>query len=266
MIGLNSQIYLPAVTIYFSENFVKFSRHYIVFPALLAFLGACGGKSGFTLDRSDVSSDLDSCMTLLKKKKHSQAISCLESYKSRHYGEASAAEAELAMAEAYFAKKDYLLAAETYNLFIKSHPSHERVPYAYFRAGVSYLEESPASIDRDQAYVDDAVTALGTVVKYYSSSPYSHEAKVYYDLARNKKARFNYYVGRYYFKSKEYLAAIPRFQTIISEYPQLGLDEKSFYYLIESLKRVDQKDLALKYYEVFQGHFPDSNYVKRIKL
>ena len=78
---------------------MKFSRHFIVFFALLALLGACGGKSGFTLDRSDVSADLDSCMTLLKKKKHSRAISCLESYKSRHQGEASAAEAELAMAE-----------------------------------------------------------------------------------------------------------------------------------------------------------------------
>lgn len=245
---------------------MKFSRHFIVLLVLPILLGACGGKSGFTLDRSNVTQDLDSCMTLLKKKKHSKAISCLESYKSRHYGEASAAEAELAMAEAYFAKKDYLLAAETYNLFIKSHSYHERVPYAYYRAGVSYLEESPRSIDRDQTYVDDAISSLETVVKYYSNSPHAAEAKVYYDLARHKKARFHYYVGRYYYKSKEYLAAIPRFQTIISDYPQLGLDEKSFYYLIESLKKVSQKDLALKYYEVFQGHFPDSDYVKRIRL
>lgn len=244
---------------------MKFSCQFVVFVALVAFLGACGGKSGFTLDRSEVTADLDSCMTLLKKKKHSQAISCLESYKSRHYGEPRAAEAELAMAEAYFQKKDYLLAAETYNLFIKSHSYHEKVPYAYYRAGVSYLEESPKSIDRDQSHVDDAVEALETVVKYYGDSPYAHEAKVYYDLARHKKAQFNYYVGRYYYKSKEYLAAIPRFQTIISDYPQLGLDEKSFYYLIQSLKKVNQKDLAMKYYEVFQGHFPDSDYVKRVQ-
>lgn len=236
---------------------------------LLAIFGFCFTtacrKSGLSLDRSAKQKDMSACLTLLKKKKHEKAIKCFEAYKSRHFGQSGAAMADLAVADTYFLKKDYLVAAEAYQIFIEANPYHAKIPYAYYKAGVSYLKEAPKSIDRDQSYVDNAVQFLGTVLKYYANTPYAKLAREYYDQARLKQAKKHYYVGRFYYKTKEFLAAIPRFQLIVTEFPKLGLDEQSFYYLIKALTKTRQKDLATKYFQVFKDHYPDSKYVKRVE-
>lgn len=241
---------------------------YLVLLCFAVGLGAavagCGGKNKFSLAREKRQKDMAPCLALLKKKKYDKAIRCLESYKSVHFGQAGAAMADLAVADSYFLKKEYLAAAEAYQIFIQSNPTHPKIPYAYYKAGVSYLKESPKAIDRDQSYLDNAIEFLGTVLNYYSHTTYAKMARRYYDEARRKKAKKHFYVGRFYYKTREYLAAIPRFQTIVTEYPKLGLDEKSFYYLIRALVKTDQKDLAREYFAVFKDHYPDSSYVKKV--
>lgn len=245
---------------------MEFSKKYLILIALglLIPLTSCGKKEGFSLANSQGGKDMGACMALLKKKKHEKAIKCFESYKSRNYGGPKAAEADLAVADAYFAKKEYLVAAEAYQQFIEGHAFHPKAPYAYYKAGLSYLKETPKSIDRDQAYLPSAVKYLEAVVRYYSNSPFAGVAQEAYNEARLKLAKRHYYIGRYYYKSREYLAAIPRFQAIVTDYPKLGLDEKSFYYLIRALSKVNQKDLANQYFEVFKTHYPESEQIKRI--
>jgi len=227
-------------------------------------LTSCRDGGGVSLARSKSQQDMSQCLTLLKKKKHEKAIKCFEAYKSRNYGQSGAAMADLAVGDAYFLKKDYLLAAESYLIFIESHPYHPKIAYAYYKAGVSFLKESPKQIDRDQTNLFKAIQYLGAVLKYYGNTEYAKMARVYYDQARLKQAKKHFYVGRFYFKTKEYLAAIPRFQLIVTEFPKLGLDEKSFYYLIKALHKTDQQDLATRYYDIFKEHYPQSSYVKKV--
>lgn len=232
--------------------------------AAFVFLSSCGGKDKLSLARVKQHKDMSACLELAKKKKHDQAIQCFEAYKSRHFGSASAAIADLAVADTYFLKKNYLVAAEAYQIFIETNPAHEKVPYAYYKAGLSYLNETPKDIDRDQNYLDSAVSFLEIVLKYYPHTPYAGMAKVYHDKARLKKARKHFYIGRFYFKNREYLAAIPRFQMIVMDYSKLGLDEKSFFYLVKSYVRTSQKELAMQYLDVFKEHYPQSKFVKKL--
>ncbi|MBF0105427.1 MAG: outer membrane protein assembly factor BamD [Deltaproteobacteria bacterium] len=240
------------------------SIYYIVAFIFLVPLFASCRDQGFSLARTNKT--LDECMTLLKKKKHDKAITCFEAYKSRHHGEKGSTEADLLVADAYFLKKDYIIAAEAYQTFIEANPYNEKTPYAYYKAGLSYLKETPKAIDRNQEHLDLAVQYLGTVVKYYTGTPYAAAAGESFNEARLKQARRHFYVGRYYYKAREYLAAIPRFQAIVTDYSKLGLDEKSFYYLVNALERTSQRELAQKYFDVFKTYYPDSKYAKRVKV
>lgn len=233
---------------------------------LLFSLSACGKDGKFSLARSKPKKTISECLDLVKRNKHDQAIKCYEAYKSRNFGASGAQLADLAVADIYFLKKDYEIAAEAYQIFVETNPYHEKVPYAYYKAGMSYFKSTPKSVDRDQENLDKSVELLGTVLKYYRTTPYAPLAKKAFDEARLKQAQKHFYVGRLYFKRKEYLAAIPRFQVIVTEYTKLGLDEKSFYYLIVALNRTNQDDLANQYYKVFQTYYPESKYVKKIKL
>jgi len=243
------------------QNFLVIS---FIIVSLFTFSGC--HKEGFSLARSDQTYAMSDCVALIKKKKHDRAVKCFEAYKSRHYGQKEAALADLAIADAYFLKKDYLGAAEYYQIFIDSNPFHEKIPYAYYKAGVSLLKETPKTVDRDQQYLEKSVRYLETVIQFYGNTPYAKLALPYYQEAKLNQAKKHYYVGRFYYRTKEYLAAIPRFQTVVTDFPKVEIHEISFYYLISSLTKIKQKELASKYFEIFKQNYPNSKYVKRISL
>lgn len=235
----------------------------VTWVALIGFSG-CGGGGKFSLADTRQFSGVNECLALGKKNKYEDAINCLEALKSRNVGQENSVSAELALADVYFLKKDFTVAAESYNTFIQEHPSHPKVPYAYYKSGLSYMRAMPKTIDRDQAQLDNAVKALGAVVNYYPGSPYTAEATVAYKQALLNQAKKHFYIGRFYYRYHEYLAAIPRFEAVITDYTNLGLDEQSFYYLIASLKRTKQDALAARYFDVFKQHYPNSSYVKKV--
>lgn len=248
----------------FMKNFLRIFLVWFFVIIVSSGLISCNHDHGISLARSKDQKDLGQCLELLKNKKRDKAIQCLEAYKSRHYGEASGILADLSIADAHFDKKEYLVAAEAYEIFIQTNPYHERAAYAYYKGGLSYLKATPKSIDRDQTYLDGAVRMLQTATSYYKNSEYTDLAQAALNEARLKQAERHFYIGRFYYRFKEYLAAAPRFQTIVTDYSQLGLDEESFYYLIQSLKKTEQKDLAEKFLQVFRESYPNSKYVKRL--
>src|SRR3989338_4850188 len=101
--------------------------------------------------------ELNYCLQMAQKKKYEETVNCLEAFKSRHPSSPGAQEADLIIADNYFRKKDYLLAAETYQDFIKNNPYHSKADYAYYKSGISYLKNTPKAVGRDQQYLDLAV-------------------------------------------------------------------------------------------------------------
>jgi outer membrane protein assembly factor BamD len=51
-----------------------------------------------------------------------------------------------------------------------------------------------------------------------------------------------FYVGEFYFKIKEYRAALGRFEKIAREYANVGLDEKVNRFIGETKKRIAEKE------------------------
>lgn len=193
---------------------------------------------------------------------HEKAIQCFELLKTRFSGSQAAYDADLDIGDSYFRKKDYLLAAETYLGFTKLHPTHEKVAYAYFRTGLSYLRESPKAIDRNQTYLDSAIQYLETAVNMGGDT--RDVAKEKLIEAKTRIAKRHFYIGRFYYRTGEYISAIPRFEEIVTNYTGLGLDEKALYYLGSSFIHLKEKEKALEIVSVFEKHFPASKYRKKL--
>jgi len=224
----------------------------------------CGcGKENVSIGRDQPETEIKKCTALIDKKKFEQAIQCLEMFKARFANTAIAQEAELAIGDTYYNKKDYLLAAESYLAFIKLYPTHPRRDYAHYRAGSSYFKESPEAIDRDQEYLEKAIEQLSIVVRRYTSSPYAELAAKELIEALNRVARRHFYVGRFYFRTGEYMACLPRFEEIVQSYPKSGLADRSLYMLTVAnlkLKRTDDARLAFSRLSV---EYPTSKWTKK---
>lgn len=225
-------------------------------------LVSCDKKKTF-VDRGSAEADLEQCMKLSRKKHYEEAIECLEIYKSRYPGTTASAEAELSIGDNFFDQKDYLLAAESYESFIRNHPLHDRVDYAFYRLGLSYLTEAPKAIDRDQEYLDDSIRAFQTQLRLYPESSYRPAVEEGMRDATTRIGRRHYYVGNFYYRTGEYRAAIPRLYQVIMQYPEIPEYEKAFYKLALSFLKLNELDRAQQTYTEMSSRIPESRWTKK---
>ncbi|MCE9625265.1 MAG: outer membrane protein assembly factor BamD [Deltaproteobacteria bacterium] len=233
-------------------------------PILALFGAACQKKSfKFTGEETDEQA-IQKCMKLSEKKRFQEAVECLEIFKSRFPDSTYAVDAELNIADAYFRKKDWILAAETYGLYTRLHPTSEKLDYAYYRTGLSYENQLPKAIDRDLSSMNPAQESFAMVYRRFPQSPYAEMAKAKYDEIRGRGAKKDMYVGKFYFRRGQYRAAIPRFLEVLQEFPGLGYDEEALERTAISFYRLGDKDKARGAAQLMQEKFPNSKRTKKV--
>lgn len=243
-------------------HFIKCAVILWLFIAIF-FCIACASTPPFGQE-STVSEAMARCNELMDKEKHDKATKCYEMMRSRFRGTGLAEDAELKIADIAFEKKEYLLAAESYRAFAKLHPSHPKLPYVYFKAGLSYLKESPKAIDRDQQYLDSALGYLEIGLRYFPSSPYQEVTREAYDEVRRRLAARELYVGKFYLKQKEYRACLPRFAIVADQYQGIGFDEEALYLLGKAYLKLDERKKAFEVAAVLKERNPSSKYLDKL--
>ncbi len=234
----------------------------LVILAMGSLLGACG-KEQISISGKDPEGEIKQCLRLASRGKHEDAIQCLEIYKARYPQSRYGQEAEILIGDSYYARKDYLLAAESYAAFLRLYPMHPKADYAHYRIGLCYFKESPKAIDRDQKYLEEAIIHLKAVVRRYPNSKYREAAIKTLREARTRVAKRHFYIGRFYFRTKEYIAAIPRFMEVAEQYPDSGLADKALYLAIKSNLGLDRVDAARAVFGELSVRYPSSKYTKK---
>jgi len=234
----------------------------IICLALAAAAAGCG-KQAVALKKGNAQSEVAQCLNLSAKGKHEDAIQCFEIFKSRYPQTAEGQEAELLIGDSHFARKDYLLAAESYEAFLRLYPSHPRGDYAMYRIGVCYYKEAPKAIDRDQENLDLAIDKLRMMLRRYPQSDYREPAIRTLQVALKRVARRHFYVGRFYYRTGEYTASIPRFSEIAENFPDSGLADRSLYLMVSANLKLKQLEGARDAFSKLSTRYPASQYTKK---
>jgi outer membrane protein assembly factor BamD len=155
--------------------------------------------------------------------------------------------AELKIADAHFYLGEYEAAIAAYESFENLHPRNDATPYVVFQRGLCYIEELE-TVDRDQTSAKKAIETFNRLKKTYPDSEYIAQADNYIRLCLKNLAGHEFYVGEFYFKNKKYKAAVVRFRTVVSSYPDVGLTEKAIEYIarceIEQAKQASPEKKA----------------------
>ncbi len=238
----------------------------------ICLLGACAlglacscAKKPINIGRENPEIEIKKCLEYSNKKHFKDAVECLEIFKSHFPKSEWGIEAELYIGDNYFRQKEYLLAADSYQSFIKLHPVHPKVDYAYFKSGLSYLRQSPKAIDRDQEYLDSAIANFEIELRNFPGSAYTELTRENLKEARTRIARRNYYVGHFYWRTGEYLASIPRFKEIADNYKDTGLAEKALYYMTLANLKMHKTEDAKDAFSQLSLDFPKSKYISELE-
>ncbi len=152
-----------------------------------------------------------------------------------------APEVEIKIADTYFKMEKYEEAVAYYEEFIRLHPKNKASAYALYQTGMCYFEQMEDS-DRDQIPGYRAAAIFEKITLNDPDAPYSKEAsekvkKCYQNLAASEIK-----IAEFYYKLRQYEAALNRYERVVRLYPDVGMHEEA----LSKIKTCRQKIAVAK--------------------
>lgn len=162
---------------------------------------------------------------------------------------------------ASYRQGDYDTAIQASNRFLTLYPGDPEAAYAQYILGQSYFAQVK-DVTRDQATTRKAMAAMEEITRKYPDSEYAADARKKVIMARDQLAGKEMQVGRYYLERREYVAAINRFNVVVTDYPETRHVEEALERLVEANLAMGLVREAQTAAAVLGHNFPNSSWYK----
>ncbi|MES2563611.1 MAG: outer membrane protein assembly factor BamD [Pseudomonadota bacterium] len=207
----------------------------------------------------------------LSNRNYDQAIKLYQKLEARYPYGRFAQQAQIEVAYAHYKDNEPVLALAAADRFIKMHPNHPNVDYAYYLKGLTNFNEDLGLLgyignqdmsERDPKAAVESFEAFKELVARYPDSKYAPDATLRMKYLVNALASHEVHVARYYLKRTAYVAAANRAQFALKTYPQAPANEEGLVILVKSYDALGMKDLRDDAERVMLKNFPNSPYLK----
>ncbi|MGM0537521.1 MAG: outer membrane protein assembly factor BamD [Pseudomonadota bacterium] len=202
----------------------------------------------------------------LEDARYTTAINRLEAIDTRFpFGE-HAQQAQLELIYAYYESDDWEGARAAASRFIRLHPDHPQVDYAYYMRGLAAWQAGRFSLERlrlidiskrDLGATRDAYSDFRELIQRYPDSQYAPDAQQRIAYLRNLLARHELHVADFYLRKGAYLAAVERGRWVIENYPQAEATHDALATMVEGYLGLEMRDRARETLEVLIENAPD---------
>jgi outer membrane protein assembly factor BamD len=172
-------------------------------------------------------------------------------------------DARLGIGDAYLGEGGYdtlVIAAEKFREFLRYFPLNERADYAQYKVAVAESEQM-LSAERDQTSTVTTLREVEAFLRLYPNSKYTPEVLALQRKAKDRLSDSEFRVGVFYFRSRWYRGAVPRFESILKVNPDYLRRDAVYYHLAESLLRVGRTKEAHEYFTKLVEEFKVSDYL-----
>jgi outer membrane protein assembly factor BamD len=202
-----------------------------------------------------------------------RAVKLFEMLESRYPFGRYAQQAQLEVAYAYYRDNEPISAIAACDRFIKLHPNHPNVDYAYYLKGLANFNEDLGLLgnlveqdmsERDPKAARDAFLAFKELVTRFPDSKYTPDATARMKYLVNALAGNEVHVAKYYLKREAWVAAANRAREVVKTYPEAPALEEALAILVVSYDKLKLTDLRDDAQRVLQLNFPNSKYAKGV--
>ena len=182
-----------------------------------------------------------------------------------------AADAQLYLARAYRANREYLLAANEFTRFTQIYRSDPRIPDAEYELAMTYYDRSPA-YQFDQTDTRRAIEQFRLFITRYGSHPLVADAQARIGELRERLARKQFSVAQMYERIKRFEAAALSYETLFDQYYDTSLADDGLLGAMRNYlefgkasveaRQKERYQLVIDDYERMIQIFPDSPLVK----
>src|SRR5678809_401542 len=159
---------------------------------------------------------------------------------------------QLEIAYAYYKQNEQASAVAATDRFVKLHPNHPNVDYAYYLKGLVYFNEDLGLLgkvsrqdrtERDPKAARESFDAFKDLVQRFPESKYTPDALARMKYLVNALASHEVHVARYYMKRGAYVAAANRAQYALKNYPEAPANEEGLVILVKAYDALGMTDL-----------------------
>ena len=175
------------------------------------------------------------------------------------------AEAKLGVGDSYLGENradSYILAANEFREFLRFFPLDRRADYAQYRLAIAHSKQMLGP-ERDQTATLDTLREIETFIKAYPNSALLPEVQKLRRQTRDRLSDAEYRVGVFYFRNKVYSGAMTRLTSVIDNDPEYTRRDAAYYYLAETMYRVNLRPQAAAMFERLLKEFQSSEYLER---
>jgi outer membrane protein assembly factor BamD len=200
---------------------------------------------------------------------YKKAIGYYEKLEARYpYGKL-AQQAQLEIGYAYFKDKDQVAALAAADRFIKLHPNHPNVDYAYYLKGLVNFNEDLGLLggisgqdmsERDPKAARESFEAFKELVTRFPDSKYSADAILRMRYLINAMAANEVRTAEYYLRRKAYVAAVNRAQFVLANYRQSPLVEGALIVQVKAYDAMGLKELRDDTERLLKLNYPNTKF------
>ena len=189
----------------------------------------------------------------LAEGEYKSAIELYEKLEARYPHGAYAQQAQLETAYAYYKFSEPESAIAAADRFIKLHPRHGNVDYAYYLRGLIAFPARKSIFEfifpQDESKRDpnsslESFNYFSELIRKYPNSKYTKDALMRMRYLRNKVAKHELHVAKYYMERGAYIAAVDRASYVVEHYQQTPAISESLLIMISAYQKLDQPRLA----------------------
>src|SRR6185437_5256891 len=240
-------------------------RKALVFAALATALAASGCASN-KLDTSALNPDPPTKMYsdadgLMSKGKFDDAAKQFEAVDREHPYSPEARKSIVMAAYAYYRAGKAPEAIASAERYIALHPGTKETPMAHHIIAQAYFDDLKTA-NRDQTPARKAMEQLKILKTRYPDSEYARDADNEIRICQDNLAAQEMEVGRYYLNEHNYVAAINRFKTVVSDYQTTAHVEEALARLVEAYMALGIVSEAQNAAAILGHNYPDSRWYK----
>lgn len=209
----------------------------------------------------------EQAQTSLDEGRYTTAVNQLETLDTRFPFGSYAEQAQLELIYAYYKVDNWEAARAAASRFIRLHPDHPQIDYAYYMRGLAAYQAGRFSLEglelidisrRDLGASRDAYVDFGELIRRYPDSVYAADARQRIIYLRNVLARHELHVADFYLRKGAYVAAVERGRWVIEHYPRTAGTRDALAVMVEGYLGLDMRDRAREVLAVLIDNDPDN--------
>ncbi len=164
-------------------------------------------------------------------------------------------------------KSDEALA--TIDRFIRLNPNHSDVDYAMYMRGLTNMDADKNLFqelvgidrsDRDPSRSREAFADFRRLINKYPDSKYAADAKKRMVAIKDRLAKYEIAIARFYMRREAYVAAANRGRYVLEYYPDSNQIQQALEIMVECYDQLKLDDLKANALKTLKLNYPDSSY------